>query len=106
MDRRVGYMLAAGCVVAAGAIAIVAAAMTLNGFQDSAGGDVVVSSAMGKGLSLALVLFATLPVLVLCLRRLPSCRVTSDAAPPAFAARERSQSGSSSRAWRPRCGPR
>jgi hypothetical protein len=106
MDRGAGHLLAVGCVVAAGVLAIVAAAITLEGFRGSGSGDLVVSSAMGNGLSLALLLLSTLALLFLVLRYLPSRGRSNDEVQPAFAPRGRSQRGASSRAWRPRSGPR
>lgn len=106
MDRRAGHRVGLGFVVAAGAVGIAAAAMTLSGFRGSGSGDLVVSSAMQDGLSLALALFASLGLLFLGLVRLPSRRRSGDAVPPAVTSRGTRQPGPSARSWRARRGPR
>ncbi len=106
MDRRAGRRLGLGFVLAAGAVAIAAAALTLSGFRGSGSGDLLVPSAMQDGLSLALALFASLGLLLLGLVRLPSRRRSGDAVPPAIASRGARQPGPSAPSWRPRRGQR
>jgi hypothetical protein len=74
MNRRRSHWLNTGATVATGLVGIILGIVTLNGFQGSGSGDLVVSSTMGSGVSLALVLAGTLALLSLDLAHATSRR--------------------------------
>jgi hypothetical protein len=63
MSRKESHWLAIGSLVATGLIGIVLGIVTMNGFQSSVSGDLVISSTMGGGIGLATVLVATVALL-------------------------------------------
>ena len=83
LDRTENHWLVIGSIAAAGLVSIILGVATLNGFQSSGSGDLVVSSTMGSGLDLAIVVVAMLALLSLELthvgsRRPRHARVTTD----------------------------
>jgi hypothetical protein len=65
MDRTGSHWLAIGSIVATSVVTIMMGIATLNGFESSASGDLVVPSAVGSGLNLAILLAGTLVLLSL-----------------------------------------
>ncbi len=71
LDGTENHWLVIGLIAAAGLVSIILGVATLNGFESSGSGDLVVSSTMGSGLNLAIVV-----VVMLALLRLELAHVT------------------------------
>lgn len=65
MNRNGSHWLAISWIVATGLISIILGIVTMNGFQSSASGDLMISSTMWSGVSLAILLVGTLALLSL-----------------------------------------
>ena len=72
MSVKGSHRLAVGSIVATGLVGIVLGIVTMNGFQSPVGGDLVISSAVGGGISLAAVLAGASALLGLELARMRS----------------------------------
>lgn len=73
LDRTENHWLVIGSIAAAGLVNIILGVATLNGFQSSGSGDLVVSSTMGSGLNLAIVVVGILALLSLELAHVTRC---------------------------------
>jgi hypothetical protein len=74
MSVKGSHRLVVGSMIAMGLVGIVLGIVTMDGFQSSASGDLVISSIMGSGISLATILVGTVSLLGLEFARMTSRR--------------------------------